>query len=171
MYSANDGVWKDAGELTTVDAVLDLDGALVGIEELQYVTENTTVFNISVDRVHTYFVGSGRVLGHNCSFVQLTAKNGTKLGQQIGRWRREKGGQGGAKEFLDYASNLATEARKAGSFVTGEVGRGPGALGKATIYRRGDEFIVEQDGMIMSYVVDNGKGGIVDEFVRLGGTL
>lgn len=103
--------------------------------------------------------------------VQLSAKNSNKLGQQIGRWKREMGGQGGAKEFLKHASDLATEAKKAGTFVTGEVGQGAGALGKATIYRQGNEFLVEQGGNIMSYVPNPGKGGIVDEYVRLGGKL
>jgi hypothetical protein len=39
----------------------------------------------------------------------------------------------------------------------------------ASIYRRGNEFRVVQDGKIMSYVADATPGGVVDEFVRLGG--
>jgi RHS repeat-associated protein len=102
--------------------------------------------------------------------VRLSAKTGAKLAQQIAKWR-ELGGVGGQKEFLKYAADLASEARAAGSMVSGQVGSGSGALGYATIYRRGGEFLVVQGGRIMSYVNKSEAGGIVAEYARLGGSL
>ena len=83
----------------------------------------------------------------------------------------EIGGTGGAKEFVEYAGRLAGEARAANQAVTGTVGSGAQALEGATIFRRGSEFLVIQDGRVMSYVSQTGPGGIVDEFIRLGGGL
>lgn len=100
----------------------------------------------------------------------LVAKNGSKLSQQIARWRAI-GGQGGAQEFLRYAGKLGAEARAAGQSVTGTVGKGAQALQNATIYRRGTEYLVVQGNTIMSYVSQATSGGIVDEFIRLGGKL
>jgi hypothetical protein len=59
----------------------------------------------------------------------------------------------------------------AGQAVTGTVGTGPGALPNATIYRREAEYLVTQGNTIASYVSQATRGGIVDEFIRLGGRL
>lgn len=96
---------------------------------------------------------------------RLTYKSGSKLSQQIGRWL-QAGGAGGKDEFLDYATNLANRALKAGTFVTGKVGE----LENARVFREGSTFLVEQSGKVMSYVpnAENGKG-IVEVYKNLGG--
>lgn len=105
------------------------------------------------------------------SVRQLTTPGGRKLAQQIARFRAA-GGTGGRAEFLQHASDLAARAREAGSFVTGTVGRGPQAIPNATIFREGRTFlVVDEAGVIRSFVPNASPGGIVDEFIRLGGSL
>ena len=163
--------WVAARQLTPGAQVRRLDGSYGAVTRVVLAVRVQPMYNLTVATAHTFFVGDDGWLVHNCGGgVQLRPKNGNKLSQQIKRWREKTGAQGGANEFLEYASNLATEAQKAGTYVTGEVGKGANALGEATIYRRGNEFIVEQDGKIMSYVADAKEGGIMDAYIRLGGT-
>ncbi len=103
--------------------------------------------------------------------AQLTQPGGKKLAQQIARFRAA-GGTGGRTEFIQHATELAARARETGSFVTGTVGRGPQAIPNATIFREGRTFlVVDEAGVIRSFVPNASQGGIVDEFVRLGGSL
>jgi hypothetical protein len=102
----------------------------------------------------------------------LSASSGSKISQQIARFRAS-GGTGGVKEFLKFANDLATRARSAGTFVSGRVGRGPNSIANATIFRNGNAFIVvDEVGVIRSFVPNATPGeGIVLEFLRLGGSL
>jgi len=104
--------------------------------------------------------------------VQLLREpGGRKLAQQIARFRAA-GGVGGRVEYLEHVNLLAQRAREAGNFVTGRVGRGPQAIPNATIYREGRTFIVvDEAGIVRSYVTNASPGGVVNEFLRLGGTL
>jgi len=73
---------------------------------------------------------------------------------------------------LKHVNDLSARAREAGNFVTGTVGRGPQAIPKATIFREGSTFVVvDEAGVVRSFVPNASPGGIVDEFLRLGGSL
>ncbi len=101
--------------------------------------------------------------------IELTAKSGQKLAQQIGRWR-EIGGKGGMDEFLEHAGRLAAEARAAGNEAIGYTSRyGADPEAVTSIFRRGGEYLVVQGNRILSYVSQTYPGGIVDEYRRLGG--
>jgi len=67
MFSVEQEVWVDAGELTTEDVMLRLNGESLGIAEIKHSTVNTEVFNFTVAIDHTYYVGIGGVLAHNAS--------------------------------------------------------------------------------------------------------
>jgi RHS repeat-associated protein len=101
--------------------------------------------------------------------LALRVPSGTRKGSQmVARFRNATGSTGGLDDFLGYARGLAEEAFQNGDFVTGTVGAGANALENATIFRRGDDFLVTQDGVIRSFVPGAGPGGIRD-FLRLGG--
>lgn len=103
--------------------------------------------------------------------TSLIAPGGKKLRQQIARFRAA-GGTGGRAEFLEHVNHLAVRAREAGNFVTGTVGRGPQAIPNATIFREGSTFVVvDEAGVVRSFVSNASSGGVVDEFLRLGGNL
>jgi RHS repeat-associated protein len=102
---------------------------------------------------------------------QLVAPGGRKLAQQLARFRGT-GGTGGPTEFLEHVNALAGRARESGNMVRGTVGTGPQAIVNGTIYREGSTYIVtDAAGVVRSYVPNAQPGGIVDEFVRLGGRL
>ncbi len=96
--------------------------------------------------------------------------SGSKLGQQIARFRKA-GGKGGRSEFLEFATDFARRAETNGTAVTGTVGSGAQAVKNATVFRNGTTFLVVDDtGAIRSFVpraIPN--EGIVLEYLRLGG--
>ncbi|MEL7061885.1 MAG: RHS repeat-associated core domain-containing protein, partial [Acidobacteriota bacterium] len=103
--------------------------------------------------------------------VTLNLPAGKKLGKMLGRFRAA-GGQGGPAEFLEHVTSLVSRATQRGDFVSGTVGSGSQRLSSATIYREGSTFVV-MDGanVIRSYVPNARPGGVLQEFVRLGGRL
>ena len=60
------GVWKAASNLVKGDELLTEDGRIVYVEEIRIerLTESIQVYNLEVEGLHTYYVGSG-VLVHN----------------------------------------------------------------------------------------------------------
>ncbi|MGW1563053.1 Hint domain-containing protein [Streptomyces sp. NPDC002144] len=60
--------WINAGELTAGQWLQTSAGTWVQITALRRHTEHTTVYNLTVDRLHTYYViaGTTSVLVHNC---------------------------------------------------------------------------------------------------------
>jgi len=58
-----EGTWKDAGDLTVGDSLLSTDGKTVKVASIEKIRERIPVYNIEVDRYHTYFAGD--VLVHN----------------------------------------------------------------------------------------------------------
>lgn len=101
----------------------------------------------------------------------LVAPPGKKLAQQIARFA-EAGGAANREAFMQHANELAARAREAGNAVTGTVGTGVQALQNATIFREGSTFmVVDSANVIRSYVPNATPGGIVAEFVRLGGRI
>lgn len=68
FWNATDGEWQEAKDLDAGDLVRSADGELVQVGGLRLRTaRTTTAFNLTVDGIHTYFVGVGEddVLVHN----------------------------------------------------------------------------------------------------------
>ena len=61
-----DSEWKDAGSLTLEDKLFTLDGFGV-IGDVSNTSRSTSVYNLTVDKNHTYFVGEQGALVHNCA--------------------------------------------------------------------------------------------------------
>lgn len=59
-----DSEWKDAGNLTLEDKLFTLDGFGV-IGDISSTIRSTSVYNLTVDIAHTYYVGNEGVLVHN----------------------------------------------------------------------------------------------------------
>jgi len=57
--------WLDAKELNTDTTLLNLNDENSTIESLRNYTLDTTVYNLTVGNVHSYYVGIDGVLGHN----------------------------------------------------------------------------------------------------------
>ncbi|MEW8195511.1 MAG: polymorphic toxin-type HINT domain-containing protein, partial [Candidatus Thiodiazotropha sp.] len=61
--------WVDAGQLNVGDLLRDAEGGVVAIESVKTALRNTPVFNLTVDKAHTYYVGKKSVLSHNAQKV------------------------------------------------------------------------------------------------------
>ena len=57
--------WTEAGELSLDTILWNINDKNSTISTLRSYTKKATVYNLTVDNDHTYFVGVGGVLGHN----------------------------------------------------------------------------------------------------------
>lgn len=71
-------VWIEAGELTAGSSALTIEGKTVYIDDVEVVSsleKSVTVYNLSVEDNHNYFVGTYGVLVHNdCSYIKNLRK-------------------------------------------------------------------------------------------------
>jgi hypothetical protein len=65
FWALNTQEWLDAKELNPDTTLLNLNDENSTIESLRNYTIDTTVYNLTVGNVHTYYVGIDGVLGHN----------------------------------------------------------------------------------------------------------
>ena len=65
FYNVLSKEWTDAGKLNLDTILLNIYENNSSIVKLRSYSQYTTVYNLTVANDHTYFVGSGGVLGHN----------------------------------------------------------------------------------------------------------
>ncbi|MBL7494740.1 hypothetical protein I6A84_36925 [Frankia sp. CNm7] len=67
VWNETDDTWTDAGDLDPGDTLRQPDGTLVPISATQLRHQAQTVYNLTVDTLHTYYVlaGTTPVLVHN----------------------------------------------------------------------------------------------------------
>ena len=77
FYTLDDKKWLEAGELNINDNLLQLNDANMSITGLDAYSTEATVYNLTVDGDHTYYVGNDQVLSHNagCQIPNTTTWN------------------------------------------------------------------------------------------------
>ncbi|MBR1651662.1 MAG: hypothetical protein IJ691_10920 [Lachnospiraceae bacterium] len=86
FYIADGNYWKAAGMLDCGDRLLSTDGEfnVIGTKQ-ETIPGGVMVYNLTVDRNHTYFVGKTRILVHNeCSSISTKRTKAVKEA-----WKRE----------------------------------------------------------------------------------
>jgi hypothetical protein len=78
FWDATDRQWVDAGELTDQDRLYTPDGQLLPVADVRSFDRVQTVYNLTVDGIHTYHVLAGEtpVLVHNCGGDLVAAVGG-----------------------------------------------------------------------------------------------
>lgn len=66
FYLADADAWVEAGDLSTNSVLFGFDQKPVVIDGLKSYVDDATVYNLSVENDHTYYVGESRALAHNC---------------------------------------------------------------------------------------------------------
>ena len=108
FWNATDSEWQEASGLETGDLVRTSDGELVEVGDLRLRTaRRTRAFNLTVDGVHTYFVGVGDddVLVHNTCNVTRTGV--TRNNPADWRRTRDVWDQAGMGDILSPANRQA----------------------------------------------------------------
>ena len=74
IWEQNEQNWIDAGKLTLDSILLSRYDNNLSILNLREYEEQATVYNLTVNNNHTYFVGRDGVLGHNsgCEYFKLS---------------------------------------------------------------------------------------------------
>ncbi len=65
-FYSQDG-WVMAGELSVGSQLFQADGSWGIVEQLNYGSTDESVYNLTVQEAHTFFVGKGEWLVHNCT--------------------------------------------------------------------------------------------------------
>ena len=65
MDTANIRSWTDAADLRQGDQLVGVDGSLQTVSALLDADQTTTVYNLTVDDIRTYYTGDAPVLPHN----------------------------------------------------------------------------------------------------------
>jgi hypothetical protein len=65
-FYTDDGEWVNAGELEVGELIYSLDGEFGAVESVVFVADPQQMYNLTVDEAHTFFVGDGEWLVHNC---------------------------------------------------------------------------------------------------------
>jgi len=65
------GRWVDAGDLAIGDNIWRADGSTGDVESVEIVALQQRMYNLTVDVAHTFFVGDGQWLVHNCNSVNI----------------------------------------------------------------------------------------------------
>ncbi|MFN8444518.1 MAG: polymorphic toxin-type HINT domain-containing protein [Caldilineaceae bacterium] len=63
------GRWVEVGELQVGDDVLQADGTTGEVRSVRVVMVTQQMYNVTVDQAHTFFVGRGQWLVHNCGGI------------------------------------------------------------------------------------------------------
>jgi hypothetical protein len=94
-----------AQDLQPGEHLLLADGQTPSITSISHQDETTTVYNLSISEIHTFYVGSLEVLVHNsCAPSGL---GNPQIGQQVFRvWGRDVSGQGGSRPWGPYWSRV-----------------------------------------------------------------
>jgi hypothetical protein len=69
--------WQQAGKLVVGAKLMDVDGVPIEISKIEKVDGRTTVYNLEVSELHTYYVSDKRILVHN------------ECGGRQGVWRKK----------------------------------------------------------------------------------
>jgi hypothetical protein len=65
-FYTSEGEWINAGELEVGELIYSLDGEFGAVESVVFVADPQQMYNLTVDEAHTFFVGDGEWLVHNC---------------------------------------------------------------------------------------------------------
>ena len=77
--------WIPAGELQAGDLVRQADGSYGMVEATTFVYQPQPMYNLTVAAAHTYFVGEGQWLVHNCGVIIESGKFDYLFGRATGR--------------------------------------------------------------------------------------
>ncbi|MCX6406075.1 MAG: polymorphic toxin-type HINT domain-containing protein [Propionibacteriales bacterium] len=169
FWSETEGRFKDAEDLRGGELLLRWDGSLSRSSPLDDSTwRGGTAYNLTVDGLHTYHVGSTAVLVHNCGSVDLSS---SKRRVHILEGDTTGGGHlwPGAKDktpfpeswsgdkIMHEVSDIATDPSLEWSQITGRTGA------EFTKKGRPVRFAVEgrRDGIDVRVILEPGGEGII----------
>lgn len=92
FYDASLKKWKNAGQVVGGDIFLTLKGLPEVVYEVKPYLIKTTVYNLTVNNFHTYYVGNNGVLTHNSNACTLPLTSSISMGNKFkDHYARHKG--------------------------------------------------------------------------------
>ena len=128
FYTA-EGEWVPAGELKPGGEVRKVDGTFGVIRAMVFVSAPQAMYNLTVANAHTFFVGQGQWLVHNCFTVQGRLKRIWDDPRLFLNWLKGNASESRRASPLSYqeAQQIIDNARRLG--ITPELNP-VGLLGK-----------------------------------------
>ncbi|MEH1124165.1 polymorphic toxin-type HINT domain-containing protein [Micromonospora sp. CPCC 206061] len=113
--------WVDAGDVRTGEHLRDVDGSAVLVAATAHRTEHTTVHNLTVDDLHTYYVqtqsGTG-ALDHNSSCGEYVEYGSTDISKKAAEFRLK--GKNPDGTTIKGGQTVVTVKYRVGKTATGE---------------------------------------------------
>lgn len=129
-FYTTSGEWKAAGDLTVGDRVVTMTGeATLEVTEVEKLSRTVTVYNLTVEGEHNYYVAENGVLVHNSCDVADSANDG-------GEWVRmtSKESAAAAKELGFEKTNMRAKNgepiyynKKTKTYISQDIGSGDGS--------------------------------------------
>ncbi|HLL67937.1 MAG TPA: polymorphic toxin-type HINT domain-containing protein [Micromonosporaceae bacterium] len=137
--------WVEAGKLQVDDVLRDTEGRAVVVTAVAHRSEHTTVHNLTVNDVETYYVEAGgtQVLVHNCGLADLANMRkelGSPSGEDVVLARLDVGGQrfygvsGHGQSYPRPAGVTPQSMTHAEGDAFGQAGRAGVSGGHGTLY-------------------------------------
>lgn len=75
--------WINAGELIPDSVLMNIYEDNITVQSILHYEEDKTVYNLTIDKYHTYFVGNNKILSHNASNQCPLFRNFYRGGPQL----------------------------------------------------------------------------------------
>jgi hypothetical protein len=122
--------WVEAGSLTLGDQILSLDGTFGDVESISISNDPQLMYNLTVDISHTFAVGEGQWVVHNCNAPPVDVSDGwenrfrgnnseSNAGQATGLYEYRSWGEETGSVYVGITSQQSITGRlrtKSGSF-------------------------------------------------------
>jgi hypothetical protein len=74
-FYTDEGEWINASDLEVGELIYSLEGEFGAVEAVVFVADLQTMYNLTVDEAHTFFVGDGEWLVHNSCDISRAQKS------------------------------------------------------------------------------------------------
>ncbi|MFN8053528.1 MAG: polymorphic toxin-type HINT domain-containing protein [Acidimicrobiales bacterium] len=124
--------WVDAGDLRAGERLHNLDGDVVTVAGVVDFDGFQTMYDLTIDGVHTYYVeaGDAAVLVHNCGGLNALSQSGSALDPADAGGQLTRAGRAfaKAKEVFGPTAGGPTEVNAAGQNALDEILTNPGTV-------------------------------------------
>ena len=114
-FYTEEGEWIPAGELEIGDEIVSSDGDTGTVESVEFIAENQTMYNFTVDEAHTYFVGEGEWLVHNSCPIGFNSETWNFFQQRASQFVRTLDTRLGNRFNLTQGELLVQGSRVSGT--------------------------------------------------------
>jgi hypothetical protein len=145
FYILTRGAWVDAVDLEVGEVLKDLFGNAVVITKIRIYRQETTVYNLTVNEHHTFYVGDDSVLSHNQNACLKALEAATRKVKRIQQRPIKRGSRYHGRIPQDLEDDIIKTPD--GVYLS------EGSSGRLIFHKGGDVVIVESKGSSVGNII------------------